>query len=247
MDKLNIFSPEVERADYNRVKKTVGSNFVINAKALRLEAALDPNKSSYTLDMAENVGADRPLEIKLNRNDAFFITHSALGIVRQNEVASPKQYGNFPLFTYPDPNYFNGDDTVNLLEYQALECLFNGKVTLNTSPTDRLVDFATNQYKYIPERGYMEAGVLNTNEEIPQYGPSLGERGFFKHVPNIIFDGQDNNRVKIDLGAGDKAMIDGHVDSANAAVDTRNVLVFMLFGFVVINGAKSAKMWAEGI
>lgn len=242
-----ILSPEIARADYNRVNNIVSGNFTINQKALRLESLLDPNTSNYTLNLGESIGSDRPLEMKLNRNNAFFLTHICLCITRQDASVTPAQYGNYPLFTYPDPNYFNGDDTVNVPENQALELLYNGKLTLNTSPTDRLVDFATNIYRYVPERGYVEAGVLNTFEEFPQYGPSLEERGFFKHVPNIIFDGQDNNQLKLNLGAGNKAVIDGHVNSANVAVNTRNVLVIQLFGFEVINGAKSAKMWAEDL
>lgn len=243
-NKPKILSIEEARADYNRVRAIVGNAFTINAKSLILESALDPNQSTYTLEVGENKSADRPLEIKLNRNDAFFITHTALGVRRQDETTTPKQYGNYPIYTYPDPNYHSGNDGANPPENEALECLFNGKVTLNTSPTDRLVDFSSNIYKYVPERGYLEATALNTLEEHAQYGPSLAERGFFKHVPHIIFNGNDNNRVKIELGAGNKAVIDGHVDSANQAVDTRNVLVYQLFGFVVINGARNANQWA---
>ena len=240
-----IFSPDMTRADYNRVLEKVGSNFIINQKTLRLEHELNPSINSYRFELSENKGSDRPLEIKLNKNDTFFLTHLALGIVRQDTSTTPKQYANFPIFTYPDSNYFTGDDTSNPEEFRALEALYNGLLSVKTSPTERLRDFATNMFKYVPERGYLVAAGSQTEDEYPQYGANLEEKGFFKLTPNIILNGQENNSFDLTLGSGNTALIDGHVNASNAAVNTRNVVVLQMHGFEVVNGATAASRWGN--
>jgi len=245
MNKAVILPSSIDRANYLRVKQIVGSSFTMNDTALRLEAVLSPSISSYQLEFSENKGSDRPSEQKLNHNDAFFITSIAVLLTRQDESTTPKRYGNYPLFTYPDPNYHNGDDTVNMKEYEALECLYNGTLTLNTSPVDRLVNFPINLYKVNPERGFLVGAGTQPNSEFPQFGPSMEERGFFNHVPTIVLDGKSNNNIKLQLGHGDKAMIDGNVNSLNVAVNTRNVAVVLVRGINVINGATAANRWSN--
>jgi hypothetical protein len=241
-----IISLDQERAAFNRIKELMqqenpGVEFIINQKTLRLENELTPAKSSYVFDMYETRGADRPGEEKLNRNHLFFLTHAAVCLTKQDKTTSPRRFGNYPLFTNPDPNFFVGDDSTNMLEYQALETIFGGKLTVKTSPVVRLEDFLNTNFRYVPERNY----TVNSsgNDEYPQYGPTMEEKGFFRLTPQIIIDGQENNTVEVSLGEGDTALIAGGIDAAGDAVDTTNVLVVLLHGFIVVNGAQKVGRW----
>ena len=217
-----IFSPDIDRASYNRVRAVLkeenpGVDFIINQNTLRIEQPLVTGRNSYKFDLYENSGSDRPLEEKLNRNDVFFMTHLALCLTKQDETTTPKQYGNYPLFTHPDPNYFIGANGATTPEWQSLLPIFSGgKLTLKTSPVERLKDFLTLHLMYVPERGYLIAAAPQVNAELPQYGPSMEERGFFRTNPTIIIDGNENNSVELSLGAGDTTNIAGGIDGAGA-------------------------------
>lgn len=251
MQMINVYS-DVERAAYDRIKSllaaenptlNVESDFIVNQHTLRVEQVLSASQNSYTFTLRDT-GNSRPLERRLNTNDLFFLTHIGLMLCKQDTSTTPPQYGNFPLFTNPDPNYFDGDNSGGTpAEFDALNCVYNGELTLATTPVERLKDFSTTILRYVPERGYLEPTTDQDDVEYPQFGPNLDYRGFFRLTPNIILDGDENNTVVVDLGAGDTTQIVGAVDRAGQSVNTRNVLVLMLHGFNVINGAQKLGRW----
>jgi len=236
------------RAAYERIaalmrSETGRADFIINQKTLRVEQELSSSKNTYSFDLKETSGSQRPLEKRLNTNDLFFMTHIALCVTKQDESTTPKQYGNFPLFSHPDPNYFEGDDNVNIREFLCMEPIYNGSLTLKTSPLERLREFDTSLLRFVPERPYT---VDATNDDQwGQYGPSMEERGFFALTPNIIIDGDDNNTVQLELGAGDTSQIAGGFDSSGTptAIDTSNVVVLLAHGFEVVGGAQKLGRW----
>lgn len=243
-----VISTSPIRAAYNRVRRLMtaenaGTEFIINQKTLRIEQLLTASKNQYTFDLYENRGSDRELEIKLNRNDLFFLTHIGLCLTKQDATTTPAKYGNYPLFTHPDPNYFLGDDSTNPTENLALECVYNGRLTIKTEPVERLVDYHTQMFRYVPERNYTIAAGSQTDDEFPQWGPDIESRGFVELHPNIILDGQENNEVRLTLGSGNTELIAGAVNGSGSAVDTRNVAVLLLHGFVVVNGAQKVGRW----
>lgn len=242
-------STNEERAIYSRIQKLVEqetgqTDLQINQKTLRLEQALSAAKNQYSFDIRQNKGSDRPQEVKLNPNDLFFITHLAICLTKQDETTTPKRYGNDPLFTFPDPQFFVGNDGANLEEFQALELVYNGLISIKTSPVERFIDFPTFHFRYVPERGIQKQAAPQINDEPAQYGPTLDKRGFFALTPNLILDGYDNNTLALTLGEGDKTVIAGGIDSANGAVNTSNVLVILLHGFSVLNGARKLSRFA---
>lgn len=232
------FTPSPQRAAYSRFRDMLlresGEEFIINEKTLRLEAPLSATRSSYNLDLFENRGSDRPLEEKLNRNDLFFLTHIAMGVAQQDTTSG--HYANFPVYFHGDQNVFVGNDgggNPESLEAYCIESLYNSKITIKTSPVERLKDFLTVNFRYVPEQ------VANTTAKTSgQFGPSMEARGFYPLNPNIIIDGYDNNTVELELGTGGYTNIAGGINASNVAVDTSNVLVFLLHGFVAINGAR---------
>ncbi|MEM1326151.1 MAG: hypothetical protein AAGI23_09370 [Bacteroidota bacterium] len=245
-----IISSSIDRANYRRAlnfmkQRSPGQEFIITPADLRIEKLLSRNANKYSFDLYENQGSDRALEIKLNRNNLFFCTHIAICLAKQNGTSATGDgnHGNYPLFTYPDTQYFSGDDGASAKEFEALQTVYNGKLDVTTNPVVRMRDFSTNNFLYRPESQLLKQAGAQLEDELPQYGPSHGERGFYEVNPTIIFDGHENNSIELELGAGDKTLIAGEVNNANAAVPTRNVVVLLLKGFVVENGAQKVGRW----
>lgn len=239
------------RNEFLRVESALKSygmdpmTFTIQEADLRLEQLLAPNKDVYTFNLYETAGADRPQETRLNRNDMFFVRGMAVCVYKQNAVADPPQYGNSPLWTYPDPNFFNGTLAGSVAEWESLELVWNGSTSFLTQPVTRIQKFLNFNCRYVPQKGYTEAGVdvPPTNPTFPKYGPRDESRGFFmfSYMPAIY--GNMNNTAQIELGVGDRGTIDGATNEAGVSVDTRNVLTLLLKGYKVLNGAEAAGKW----
>lgn len=239
-----IVSTDSDRAAYSRVqqemyKRTGGTDFIINPKTLRLENLLAAGRNQYKFDLYKNPGSDRPLEEKLNRNDMFFLTHLALGIVKQDATVTPAKYANYPVFYSPDPNYFVGA-VAGEFENESLECIYNGSLTMNTKPVERQTAFLTNHFRIVPERGYTKFAAPQTRDEWPQltFADAL-----VKLEPLIIIDGKEDNSVGLELGAGNTNVIAGGVTAAGAALNTRNVVVVFMHGYLVVNAAQAGNRW----
>lgn len=242
-------STDPQRAVFSRVQKWLShyagasdEQFIITEAGLRVENLLQANKNSYHFDLYEGTSStDRPTEVKLNRNDLFFVTHLALLIGKNDESTTPKQYGNFPLFTHPDPNYFVGAPAGVPKEYVALETVYNGTLQFDTANVSRFGPFPTNLLKYVPEAQYQKFASPQLNDEFPQFGPHLEGRGFHRLTPNVIIDGQQTNKFVLTLGQGNYAAIEGAVNQVPSAVNTRNYVALLLHGFRVISAAQAAK------
>lgn len=239
-----VISTDANRAAYSRVQQIIyersGRNdFIINPKLLRIEQLLAAGRNQYKFSLFQNPGSDRPLEEKLNRNDMFFLTGVGLGIAKQDTSTTPPKYGNFPVFFHPDANYFVGANGA-IFENEALECLYNGKLTISTKPVERQTDLLTNVFRVVPERGYTKFAAPQTRDEWPQHKLS---DSIVKLEPLVIIDGKQDNTVNIELGAGNTDLIAGGVTAANAALNTRNLAVLFLEGFVVVNAAQAADLW----
>ncbi|MCB0707429.1 MAG: hypothetical protein KDC34_19065 [Saprospiraceae bacterium] len=239
-----IIPAEPGRADFMRVQQALesmglGSNFIVNQADLRLEEVLTADKNQYEFSLYENSASDRKLERKLNRNDLFFLTHIAVCLTKQD--AGAEDYGNYQLFTHPDPNFFVGVSGGNK-EYQSLLNVYNGQLSISTEPVERLSGFLTNNFLYIPEKPYLNASSPQV-EELGMYGPTDEARGYFRLNPNLILDGNDQNKISLRLGKGNKAVIAGGVDASGDAVDTSNVLVILAKGFVAKNAAQKMGRW----
>jgi len=219
--------------------------YIIAEKTLRVEQLLSTTKSRYDFNLYETPDAGRAQEVKLSRNDLFFISHIGVFVYKQDAAADPPQYGNTQLFTYPDPNFFPGAvGGAAPFEWQCLYLVWRGKLALYTDPVQRIKDFSTEQCMYVPERTYIQSAFVGITSDIfPQWGGSFSERGFYEMAAMPALYGQQTNRISLELGAGDQSVLDGAVDAAGEAVDTRNVLAVHLHGFNVENGGVAQGMW----
>lgn len=239
-----LLSPQ--RAVYERALAITGGNpdFLIQEKTLILEQPLVPGRNQYSFDLFQNTSSDRPAEMKLNRNDMFLVAAMALTLTKQVSATDPST-GNEDTYTFPDPNFFVGAPASGTTpkEYRALATVYNGFTSIKTSPVERVRDFSNLHFRFVPERGTQKQATPQINDEPAQWGPYNEMRGFYQIVPNVVIDGNENNTIDLILGKGDTTLIDGSVTSAGAAATTRNVVRYLVNGFVIINGAKAQLKW----
>ena len=162
-----------------------------------------------------------------------------LGITKQDEGATPKQYANFPTVYHADPNFLIGAPAGQVKEYVSCQVLYNSLLSMKSQRVDRLGNLHTSLLQYVPERPYvLPAASGQTNPELPQL-PS-GVDSFFRVMPNPVLSGQDDNKVELILGNGDIESIEGTADAAGAAVTTRNVIVVEIYGYLLVDVARAA-------
>lgn len=239
------------RAEFRRAQdfmalRAPNVDFIIQPYTMIVEVLLDAAKDSYKLDFYQsNTNSLRPSENRVNRNDLLFANRFAISVYKQDVTASLDNY-SYPKFTYPDTNYFNGNDTVNLPEWQALMTIWDGRMDLVTDPVKRVEEISLIDNLYTPERQVLEGDYVGiTNETLPQWGERSSQKGYREFGFSYIIDGSENNHANIFLGTGNRTQIAGLVDSANAPVTTRNVLRLSMQGFKVNNGAQKVGRWTQ--
>jgi len=222
-----------ERAEILRVKNMLQNNgvdpsgFIISRSDLRLELLADATKEKYDFKVKEGAGTVRSLEQRLSQNDLFFLTEIALCISKQDAIASPEEYANTPLYTFPDPNFF-----LVANEAKSLETLYNGKMLLKTSITDRIPAILTHNFRYAPQSQTVGSAFIGvTADTVPEYGPNDQARGYYSLGEAYGMDGAEDNMVSVVLGAGLRSAI------AGTAPDV-NVFVCLLKGILVSEGAR---------
>ena len=244
-----IITPDVQRGDLIRARALMrdpnGDMFIVQPQTLRVHKQLIAGKNSYTFDFYETPNSDHPLDIKLNRNDAFFASHIGVWVKRRGNSEATRNDGSYPYFTFPDPNYFLGANAgANLPEWQALYCVYNGTITLKTKPTERLIKFAATNCLYVPERTWQgTAATSQAAVEQPQWGADQEKRGLY-HLPElVILGGNEDNTAEITLATGDTTNIGGTLLANNTASNQVNDVALVLHGFNVIRGAEQVYQW----
>lgn len=197
---------------------------IITQTNLRLEGEITTDNLISFYPRESDSNQSRKTENKVSQTEAFFIAQIALCITKQNDTEFPKGDGNAALHTWPDPQTFDAAD-----EAAALELLYNGTLSFETSSQKRLDEFLCNDLKYVPGK-QSEGSQTGTDSFItsqPQYGPENSNRGFYPINPNIIFDGGRDNEFNLRLSNGDTSNISGTDET------TKNFAVLLLKGFKI--------------
>lgn len=218
--------------------------FVIQPQQLRIHTLLKPGTTSYNFDFKNGAITNYPMDVLLTQNDRFYAHSVGIQILKQNVTDSVQNYGTEQRFTYPDPNFFVGaNGGTNLPEANALYTIYNGVVAMKSNVVEYAQKMTLERCLYVPERTYQKQASPQINDEYPEYGTTLERRGFFFMGDFVNINGQNQNSATITLAPGDTALIDGHLNNAGEAVTTRNVLCFMLEGFLVVEGAASQQKY----
>jgi len=198
--------------------------FEITPQLLRLEKVITA-ATSYKFNFYEVQNVDRPTELKLNRNDAFFINGIGLCIYKSSDLDA--EDAQSALWTWPNPEVFAG-----VGESAALEQVYNGVITFDTSPRQRIKPMHGQLFRYNP--GYSsDAFPVTAAVAIggPFWGSSLEKKGIFMIEPSFIVDGNMENNINLTIGSP------GTFTAASTTAD--NVIVIHVYGFNIINGANT--------
>lgn len=233
MENITI-STNRERACRERVLAVLEANngaaavkdFIVQQGAIRLENVITTRTEySFNLFESQGTGTQTPTEIKLNRNDAFFVSDIALLIAKEVTGASAVPLANTRLWSFPDAVTFSGTG-----EVAALEAFYNAKLTFQTVPVSRLQAFDTNVFRFQPPTR-VSATAANT------WGPSQAERGYFPLSGEIILDGSQDNIINISLASN------ASIAAAAGLTNQQNILLVKLYGHRVINGAQKVGLF----
>lgn len=238
----NYFTPDIQRGTFERIVDNLATQmgievdkfkrgFKIMPSVLKLGQYLNTGLSAYTFSPRKGVDPAIPNTILLDQNDFFAIDGIGLRIGRAAFASNAySNHGNYPLFTFPDPSYFNGNGSAAGKEWESLQCLVNGTVGINVN-NDSMVDgILAQELFYNPDATYTASPL-----EYPSFGGSDGNRGIFPLTPQVILDASADNGIVVNLANGAKLNIDGSIATATNDSGVRNILYVMLYGWKVKN------------
>lgn len=240
---FNILPVSLETFEAQRLRNTFleanenPNDFILQPKQLRVHVLLKNNNTSYQFDLKNGQINNYSLDQLLSENDRFYCYALGFQIFKQNNADGAGQLANTQRFTYPDSSYFVGNDSTNPKEYEALYTIYNGTIDLKTDVLTYITGLTCDRFLLNPERDFQKQAAPQINDAYPQFGGSLPQRGMYYLGTQIPINGQKQNRATLNLGEGNTAVIDGSIDSAGEAVDTRNVLCLCLEGFLAVNAA----------
>lgn len=238
----NIFTPDIQRGTFERVVGTIAAQmgispdqfkrgFKVMPSVLKLGQYLNPGLSTYALSPRKAVDPAIPNTILLDQNDFFAITGIGLRIGRAEFAAGVySNHGNYPLMTFPDPNYFTGNGSVVGSEPNGLQCLVNGTVGISVNNDAQVDGILAQELFFNPDGTYTSSPVA-----FPSFGGSEGERGIFPLTPQIILDAAADNAIVVNLANGAKANIDGAISATTTDSGKRNILYVVLYGYKIKN------------
>lgn len=240
----NIFAPDISRFTYERIVESAASQLGITPELFKQSYKVYPSQvvmgtnlnsglNSYQLSPRKGVNPQIATEIKLDQNDFFGISGIGLRFARATYSSTSgvySQHGNYPKLTYPDPVYFNGNPASGLDEWECLQTIVNGSLSILVTGDTLLDAISCEELVYKGTTGYNATGPV-----LPQIGGTDGQRGIFDITPQIILDASADNQIVVTLADGDKTVIDGSVNSSGAATAYRNLLWVVLYGWKIKN------------
>lgn len=239
----NFFTPDVPRGTYDRVitllAKQMGltpdafvSSYKVMPSVLKMAAYLQPGLSSYSLSPRK--GVDNPAIPNTNLldfNDFFAVSGIGLRFGRAAYASGVySNQGNYPVLTYPDPNFFSNTGSAVGDERIGLQTIVNGTTALTVN-NDAMIDgIVSQELTYNPEGTYVASPLT-----YPRFGASDGNRGIYPLTPQIILDASADNAVIVNLANGAKLNIDGAISTGTTDSGTRNILYVFLYGIKIKN------------
>lgn len=195
----------------------------VRPQTLLLYAPLTTTSDILKFNTDVNISSGIATENLLKRDSVFFMNLIGLGIQKIQVVSGTRYPHNTPILHYPDKTVF-ADAAVApsvFAEWGALECVFNGKLSLKTAQDVRLEDLPTNQFRVAPDTQSGAAAHSSAGMHLVDVGATF------------LMSGQKNNQFTLNLGQNsDRVSIEGGADSDNYAV-------LILSGFEVVDAARA--------
>lgn len=206
----------------------------ITKRDVVMYAKLMPGQSTYNFSMRDNGALVHPGEKRLKETEYFLPLYAAIGIQKHDtDPAAVKTFNNFPVFHYPDPNYFTGDDQAGALEACALQTVYQGDLSFKSESETVMQGICTRHMEFRPTTPYLVGGANGEGaDQLPAFGCECCERGYYRLDNDSVYIGNQTNEVCLNLGPGNKALIEGGVDAGGDANTTCNYVVIFLKGYV---------------
>lgn len=237
-------SPSVERAQYDRLTELLAAQFGMTVEqftgmykvmpyTLKMAQYLQPGNSSYS--MSPRKGVDNtgiPTVSLLDQNDWMMITGISLRVGRAAFASNVySNWGNYPQFTYPDPNYFNGSGTAVGSEATSLQTLVNGAFSMYVQGDSQIDPTPAQEFFFNPMSTYSSSPLA-----YPQFGgDTILDKGYNPQTPNLIIDASADNTFQVQVATGAKLNIDGAISTGTTDSGVRNILYVVCTGFKIKN------------
>lgn len=190
-------------------------NSIISESDLRIENTIANTKNRYTFPILKSNGVDEITEIKLDKNDKFFVTHLGLFLAAQL-TTSP---GKAILETYPNEQVFVTGVGFSPAD---LEIAYNGILDIKIGSRTFVENFSTKSFRFVPQT--QKSAATNKNQQINIDG--------FVEWNNLEFSGASDTEIAVTLP------LEGTVEMAAIAADTVNRLVLVAHGFLIKGAAR---------
>lgn len=245
-------SPSIERAQYDRLTELIAKQmgltvdqftgmYKVMPYTLKMAAYLQPGTSQY--NMSPRKGVDNngiPNVSLLDQNDWMAITGISLRVGKCDFASNAaSNWGTYPQFTYPDPNYFSGTGTAVGSEAASLQTLVNGYFAMYVQGDSQVDPTPAQEYFFNPMSTYTSSPVA-----YPQFGgDTILDKGYLPQVPNLIIDASADNTFQVSLAVGAKLNIDGAISTGTTDSGKRNILYIVATGFKIKNlGGQGASL-----
>ena len=195
---------------------------------LRYEVELQNGVNHYPFAFEPSPN-DSKTEIKLTKNDLFYVTGFTMGYIVYGSGTPTAEGGSnvvvteafAPLKTYA--------------ETAGLEALYNGFLKITTGSKINIENLATINFKYVPEN-------LNSNVTQPEFQNDLVQ---YANVSDLLLAGTKSHTISLDIPALPVGvdLVPATATTAAGSLDSVKVkAVLILNGYLMKNGAITAQM-----
>jgi hypothetical protein len=186
------------------------ANAILSQGYLRFENTLSTTKTSYDFGVLNNQSINgqvqTPTEVRLNLQDAFYISEIAVYIAK----AASATDSAFKLSSYPSPTVFTTSGAA-----AALYTLYNGQLSLTVNNRQIVPTSDLTKFLQVPQTQATGA----TNSPIDQFDGSWAT----VVEPNLVLIGSKNSLLNITI------------PSAFAALDANTRVVILVRGILAQN------------
>lgn len=219
----------LQRVKYDELQEKFKSYGIeVQPSYLRYETELQNGVNHYPFAFEPSPN-DSKTEIKLNKNDLFYVTGFTFGYIIYG-TGSPTEEGGENVVVTEALAPLN-----TFAKSAGLEALYNGNIKITTGSKINIENMATLNFKYVPEN--LTSGVIQ-----PEFQNDLVQ---FANVSDLLLAGTKSHTISLDIPAlpAGVNLVPSTAETAAGDLDSVKVkAVLILNGFLMKNGAITAQM-----
>lgn len=222
-----VVSNDHERGIYQKtVDEHKANGKMVIPGFLRIEQKIVNGKTIYTYPITRDSNSDTITELKLDRNDAFKVTHLGFFLMKRVNTL----IGHEVLQTYPNYIRFPQNGSPISFDPTHLDAFYNGKLGLSVGQTKWIEAMDTRRFRIVPQAQESFTTNGNTPPSLISYvahSEQEEKTGFIDMTPQITLDGNEKNSLFVEA-----PIQAGHL-VANTVANTDNFLVIIMRGLLI--------------